>query len=269
MTGGSWPSSLLLPSSPTPWMRRVLASTRLLHHISVPRTHFCLFYPPCKYMPVAKGSTVPTQIRAASQSSKCLKPAVLRSTWVLQSWRARQNTRWTDLLQAHLHNAHNPHVQTDISSLRGMQIHPSLRPFPPPMHLLILHTRLHLPVWMLLRLTSGQHHQQPCPFPCSASARHWSPDHSTAADISWRWIWNGSSSPYLTHPGQTNGTSWQRRKPRAVGLERQSLGRSMGDALYLPELNITSCIIIFRKLQVRKAELFPTEGKCRENSPEH
>lgn len=147
------------------------------------RTHFCLFSPPCQREPVAKGSTVPTQRAAASWSCKCLKPAVLKSTQVLPSR--------TDLLQAHWHDAYNPHVQRDIPNPRGMQIHPShCPPMPPPMHLLIPHTRLHLLVWMLLRLTRGQYHQQPCPFPCSAPARDRSPDHKTAADITRRQVQN-------------------------------------------------------------------------------
>lgn len=145
-------------------------STKLLHDMCVPRTHFCLFSSPCKCMPVAKGSTVPTQIREASKCSKCLKLAFFTKHSGTRIWTTKQNTGQTDLLQERLHGTYNTYVHTDIPNPRGVQIHPSPCPMPPPTHFLSPHTRLHLPVSMLLSLTSGQ--QQPCPFPCSAPVRH-------------------------------------------------------------------------------------------------
>lgn len=122
-----------------------------------------------------------------------------------------------ELLQKHLHGTYNTHVQTDIPNPRGMQIHPS----PCPMH--FLSTRLHLPVWMLLRLTSGQ--QQPCPFLCSAPVRHLSPEHNTAADISWRWAWYVNSLWYVTYPREINGSSRQRGKLQAASLKKTKPGK--------------------------------------------
>lgn len=91
-----------------------------------------------------------------------------QSTQVLESWTTKHQADrpLTRTLAWH----YNTHVHTNIPNPRGMQIHPSPCPTPPPMHFLSPHTRLHLPVSMLLRLTSGQ--QEPCPFPCSAPVRH-------------------------------------------------------------------------------------------------
>lgn len=40
----------------------------------------------------------------------------------------------------------------------------------------------------------------------------------------------------------------------------------MGDVIYVPELNLTSCSII-KKLGVRNAKSFPTEEEHRESLP--
>lgn len=254
MGGGRWPPSFLLPSSPTFWMRPNYLSTKLLHDMCVPRTHFCLFSSPSKCMLVAKGSIVPTQIRAASRCSKCLKPAFFtkHSATRIMDIKAKHQA---DRSPARTLAWHLQQPFTDIPNPRGTQIHPSPCPMPCPMH--FLSTRLHFPVWMLLRLTSDQ--QQPSPFPCSAPVRHLSPDHNTAADISWRWVWNVSSLRYLTHPREINGSSGQRGKLQAACLKKQHMGKSTGDALYLPGLNLTSCTIIFKKLAAGKAKSFPSE----------
>lgn len=50
---------------------------------------------PTQMMPVAKGSTVPIQVRAATQvrCSKCLTPAFFTKYSVPESWKTKQNTR--------------------------------------------------------------------------------------------------------------------------------------------------------------------------------
>lgn len=237
------------------WMWPVLMSTKLLHDVCAQDTFLFVFFP--------------MQMHACGQGKHCAhtnKSSLTmqqmpdtcffsQSTQLPESWKTKQSTRQTDLWQEHLHSTYNTHVQTDIPNPRGIQIHPSPCPMPCPMH--FLSTRLHLPVWMLLRLTSGQ--QQPCPFPCIAPVRHLSPDHSTAAGISWRWVWNVNSLWYLTHPREINGSSGQRGKLQAASLKKQHLGKSIGDALYLPGLNLTSCTIIFKNLAAGKAKPFPSE----------
>lgn len=255
MGGRSWPPSFLLPSSPALWMWPVLMSTKLLHGMCVPRTHFCLFSSSCKCMPVAKGSTVPTQIRAASRCSKCLTPAYFTKhsgTRIMENRAKHQaDGPLVRTLAWHLQ-----HPRTDRHSQSQRDANPLFSsPCPCPMH--FLSSRLHLPVWMLLRLTSGQ--QQPCPFPCSVPVRHLSPDHNTAAGISWRGVWNVNSLRYLTHPREINGSSGQRGKLQAASLRKQHLGKSIGDALYLPGLSLTSCTIIFKNLAAGKAKPFPSE----------
>lgn len=143
-------------------MRPVLASTRLPHYTCVPRMHFCLFSSPCKCMPVAKGSTAPTQTTAASQSSTCLKPVLFKSAQVSRSRTGRQNTSQTDLLQAHFHDTSTP-MYRQISPIPE-ECKSTLLLAPCPL-LLCIYSSLTLGCTCLLELTSGQHHQQPCPFP--------------------------------------------------------------------------------------------------------
>lgn len=45
MSGGSWPPSFLLPSSPTLWMWPVLMSTKLLHNVCAQDTFLFVFFP--------------------------------------------------------------------------------------------------------------------------------------------------------------------------------------------------------------------------------
>lgn len=214
--GGSWPPSFLLPSSPTLWMWPVLMSTKLLHDVCAQDTFLFVFFP--------------VQMHACGQGKHCAHTN--KSSLTMQQMpdtcfshkalryqnHGKQSKTPGRARKEHLVGTYNSHVETHISDPRGTQIHSSPCPMPSPMH--FLSVRLHLPVWMLLRLTSGQ--QQPCPFPCSVPGRHLSPDHKTAADISWRWVWNASSLQYLTHPREINGSSGQRGKLQAAAWKNNT-----------------------------------------------
>lgn len=138
----------------------------------------CLFSSPPKWMPVTQGSTVSTQIREALLTSKHLRTAFLKKYIYLHNNGQQDKTPGTPIPYKHVCKTFKtPLVQRDIPNSRGMQIHT------PPCHapscVLSPHARQRLLDGALLRPTSGQPQQQPCPAPRSAPARHRSPDHSS------------------------------------------------------------------------------------------